>query len=228
MPYEGRNGVYLGVQSNVSDVAFALTTATDTTLRIPVRLIGMPTDRDRDIYFSVMPDGEISDTPIEGEDWIAPKTVILPAGEVETSIDIKLIRSERVKRHDLSLSLILHPGPELETPVPWSYGSAYSGDSINLLRHTIRFSDRWVKLPGFNEYFLGPWSEKKNRLICSLAGLTLADFKEKMPPTKAKALGILLDQYLKRMKAEGHTVYEDATEPPNRQVEMVSGKGIYY
>ena len=60
---------------------------------------------------------------------------------------------------------------------------------------------KWVKLPGFNEYFLGPYSEKKNRLICEQFNLTLLDFLEPMSTVKIRTLGIKFDQYLKEMEA---------------------------
>ena len=85
-------------------------------------------------------------------------------------------------------------------------------------------------MPGFRTYFFGTYSEKKCKLICSLFGLTLLDFatEESMSFTKAKALAIKFDQYLKDQESKGNTIYEDYRDANGKRVKMTAGEGIKY
>lgn len=110
----------------------------------------------------------------------------------------------------------------------WLAPNSSDKTDIDVIHHTISISDKWVKLPGFNEYFLGPYSEKKNRLICEQFNLTLLDFLEPMSTVKIKTLGIKFDQYLKEMEAKGQTIYEDYRDSEGNLVKMTAGEGIQY
>ena len=49
-----------------------------------------------------------------------------------------------------------------------------------------------------------------------------------MSLTKAKALGIKFDQYLKEQESNGQTIYEDYTDSEGNPVKMTAGEGIKY
>lgn len=92
----------------------------------------------------------------------------------------------------------------------WLAPNSSDKTGIDVIHHTISISDKMGKITrGSTKYFLGPYSEKKNRLICEQFNLTLLDFLEPMSTVKIRTLGIKFDQYLKEMEAKGQTIYED-------------------
>ena len=129
---------------------------------------------------------------------------------------------------------------ELQAKEGWDYDALQSNYTVKANEvYTlipVRFhlkndlKDKWVQLPGFRTYFFGVYSEKKCKLICNLFGLTLLDFEseESMSLTKAKALGIKFDQYLKEQESNGQTIYEDYTDSEGNPVKMTAGEGIKY
>jgi hypothetical protein len=92
---------------------------------------------------------------------------------------------------------------------------------VNVVRHTVVISDKYVQLPGYRTGHFGPFSEKKMRIILELSGLKLTDFNETMAVTVTKSIGQKLDRYLAEMKAKGEPVMEDDGTP------MTAGEYIY-
>lgn len=133
------------------------------------------------------------------------------------------------KERQLKLELVANE--DFATPMAqWLRPNSSDKTGVDVLHHTITISNKWVQLPGFRTYFFGTYSEKKCKLICSLFGLTLLDFatEESMSFTKAKALAIKFDQYLKDQESKGNTIYEDYRDANGKRVKMTAGEGIKY
>mgnify|MGYP003312239992 CR=1 FL=1 len=97
-----------------------------------------------------------------------------------------------------------------------------SSEYVDVTRHTIVISDKYVQLPGYRVGHFGPFSEKKMKLILELGEMSLNDFNVELPVPLTKSLGQKLDRYLAQMSAKGETVYEeDGTTP------MTAGNNIY-
>ena len=146
-------------------------------------------------------------------------------------IPIRFHLKNDLKDKERKLELQLIANDDFSTPMSeWLRPNSSDKTGVDVLHHTITISDKWVQLPGFRTYFFGAYSEKKCKLICNLFGLTLLDFEseESMSLTKAKALGIKFDQYLKEQESNGQTIYEDYTDSEGNPVKMTAGEGIKY
>ena len=97
-----------------------------------------------------------------------------------------------------------------------------STEYVDVTRHTVVISDKYVQLPGYRVGYFGPFSEKKMKLILELGNMRLNDFNAELPIPLAKSLGQKLDRYLAQMAARGETVYEEDGKTP-----MTAGNNIY-
>ena len=226
--YSGDAGIYFAMSvkstsqnsdtlySDTTLLPFAATSAQDSTLRIKVKILGEVSKQDR--YFTIRTIPE--ETNLLPEDaQLPPQENILPAGEVFGSLSINFHRSPSLKGNERKLCIELVENADFKLPIQqWRNGSS---EYVDVVRHTIIISDKFVQLPGYSEYYFGPFSEKKMKLILEISGKKLSDFNEKLPHVYAKALGQNLDRYLQQQKAKGNPVLEEDGTP------MTSGKGIY-
>lgn len=223
----GGSGAYVDKQeySDESILPFALTSSEDSVFILKAKIIGevMPYDRPVNIRIA----GSES-SAVESRDY-APlnDTYYVKAGEIYVDIPIHFYRNESLNGKEVTLVIQLQENESFKLPMPyWRPISNTSGEPVDVISHRITISDKYIKLPGFNEYFFGTYSEKKLRLICTISNLTLHDFVEPMTTVRAKAIGQNLDRYLKEMEAKGETVYEDYKDSEGKPVKMTSGKGI--
>ena len=85
-------------------------------------------------------------------------------------------------------------------------------------------SDKYVRLDGWSDMFYGTYSDKKIKLMCTVFGLTLADFQpDAMSYVEKKVLGQNFRRYLDAEEAGGRTVYDDYTDELGNHVKMESG-----
>ena len=144
----------------------------------------------------------------------------LKAGEVYGEIPISFHRMPSLKGNERSLVVELVENEDFTLPIRlWRNSST---EYVNVTRHTIVISDKYVQLPGYRTGHFGPFSEKKMELILQLSGMSLNDFNVQLPVTLTKSLGQKLNRYLAEMRARGETVYEEDGVTP-----MTAGEYIY-
>lgn len=238
--YSGTSGIYFAMSktsggmddskmdyTDNSSLPFAVFDKEDSVLIVRAKILGEVKDYDREVLIEVVAEGS---TAIAGEDYEPlQEKYYVKAHEIYAQIPIHFYKSSSLKDNERTLQLRLKESKDFNLPMPyWLAPNSSDKNGIDVINHTITFSDKWVKLPGFNEYFLGTYSEKKNRLICELFNLTLLDFLEPMSTVKIQTLGLKFDQYLKEMEAKGETVYEDYRDENNNLVKMTAGEGIQY
>lgn len=244
--YSGESGIYFAMsatQGGLDDskqdytsqtqIPFAVySNVTDTTLMVRAKVIGPAVSYDREIKIQVVPQDPSDTQAKEGWDYDAlQSTYTVKANEVYTLIPIRFHLKDDLKDKERKLELELVANEAFSTPMAeWRKPNSSDKTGIDVLHHTIVISNKWVQLPGFRTYYFGAYSEKKCRLICSLFGLSLLDFESEssMSITKAKALGIKFDQYLKEQEGKGLTIYEDETDAEGNLVKMTAGEGIKY
>ena len=235
MTYDGRTGIYFAMlrtgstEDNprydaASSVPFALTLGdTEALFELRVKVIGRVADHPRTFEFRTVP--ELT-TAREGHDYELPEgECTVAAGEVYGTIPIRFFRQASLDGCEETLTLELVPNRNFSLPLAgWLPVNGVETQPVDILRHTITVSDKYVRLDGWSDYYYGPYSDKKIRLMCRQFSLTLSDF---MPGAlsfvEQVVLGQNLRRYLDEQERSGNTVYEEYTDAEGRPVKMVSG-----
>ena len=227
--YNGEAGIYFAMRvedsavntdtlySETSSLPFIVTDDDMAVFNLKVKILGAVSDKDRQISIEVVP--EETDALAEDYDPLLPGYT-LPAGAVFGSIPITFHRTASLEGQERRLTVRLVENSDFALPITMWRNS--SDEYVNVVRHTIVISDKYVQLPGYAVGYFGPFSEKKMKLLLEVLGLEISDFNEEMPYTQAKAYGQKFDRYLKEQKAAGNTVYEE-----DGVTEMTAGEYIY-
>lgn len=238
--YSGVSGIYFAMSeskgglddskldyTNNTSLPFAVFDKEDSVLIVRAKILGEITAHDREVIVEVITE---ESTAIPGEDYEPLQgKYYVKANEAYAQIPIHFYKKSSLKDNERTLQIELKESKDFGLPMPyWLAPNSSDKNGVDVIHHKISISDKWVKLPGFSEYFLGTYSEKKNRLICDQFNMTLLDFLEPMTTVKAKTLGIKFDQYLKEMEAKNQTVYEDYNDSNGNPVKMTAGEGIKY
>ena len=214
--YHGEAGVYFAMRDNVATVnvdtlyrevstlPFIVTESKDSTFCLKVKILGPVSAHDRQVSVRVI--DELS-TVHEGDYDPMPQTYTLKAGQIYGQIPINFHRTESLQGKERMLVVELVENEDFTLPIRMWRNS--STEYVNVVRHFIVISDKYVQLPGYRSGHFGPFSEKKMRLIVELSGMNLNEFNETLPVTLTKTIGQKLDRYLAEMKAKGTPVYED-------------------
>ena len=227
--YHGESGVYFAMRDNVntvnvdtlyretSSLPFIVTDSRDSVFILRVKILGAVADHDRQVEIKVVDD---MSSVVEEDYETLSSSYTLRAGEVYGEIPISFHRMPSLKGNERSLVVELVENEDFTLPIRlWRNSST---EYVNVTRHTIVISDKYVQLPGYRTGHFGPFSEKKMELILQLSGMSLNDFNVQLPVTLTKSLGQKLNRYLAEMKARGETVYEEDGVTP-----MAAGEYIY-
>lgn len=214
--YSGKSGIYFAMNSGSvyanadtayiesSMLPFIITSSKDSVFNVKIKTLGSVSKHDRHISVRFVAD-ESTVLPEDYEPLQAE--YVLKAGEVFGNIPIKFLRPASLEGNERVMTIELVENDDFSLPVTFWKNS--SSEYVNVVRHSIYVSDKYVQLPGYSEGHFGPFSEKKMKLILELFGLKLTDFNQKLPLTYTKALGQKFDRWLQEQKAKGETVYED-------------------
>ena len=214
--YHGETGIYFAMRDNVttvnvdtlyresSSLPFIVTEHTDSTFSLNVKILGPVADHDREVKVRVV---EEQSTVLDGDFEPLKDTYTLKAGQIYGQIPITFHRVPSLQGKERVLVVELVENEDFTLPIRvWRNSST---EFVNVVRHSVVISDKYVQLPGYRPGHFGPFSEKKMRLIVELSGMSLNDFNEVLPVTLTKTIGQKLDRYLAEMKAKGTPVYEE-------------------
>ena len=227
--YHGESGVYFAMREVVSTVnvdtlyressslPFIVTDKMDSVFSLRVKILGTVADHDRQVSVRVVEEK----STVERQDFeMLQPSYTLKAGEVYGIIPIHFHRTASLQGKERVLVVELVENDDFTLPIRmWKNSST---EYVNVTRHSIVVSDKYVLLPGYRTGHFGPFSEKKMRLIVELSGMSLNDFNETLPVTMTKTIGQKLDRYLAEMKAKGTPVYEE-----DGVTLMTSGEYLY-
>lgn len=226
--YRGESGVYFAMSipqnyvnsdtlyTEVSNLPFIITESKDSTFHLKLKILGPVSNQERKVSVRVVED---ETTAVEGDFEPIQEEYSFPVGQVFASIPIHFHRQTSLKRKERKLTLELVENNDFTLPLKMWKNS--SDEYVSIVKHTIIYSDKYVKLKGYYTSYFGPFSEKKMKLILELFNMKLVEFDQKLPYAYAKTLGQGLDRHLKEMKAKGETIYEEDGS------EMVAGDYIY-
>ena len=205
---------------------------TETNVKVPVNVMGNPVDRDR--HFSVVVNKELS-TAQEGVHFELDQTnCVIPAGEVSTTLPVKIKRTEDLLKSKVRLVLELQDNEEFTVELK-SYKNTASwnetGKELCGSQFKVVFSDMitmtyWWDWFGY-DYF-GEWSVIKETLLNQLMGWTHYDWQYNTQTTVAYGrLGYAAKKFREYLQARA-----DAGDPAREEdgsfMQLGSGYEIDY
>lgn len=227
--YHGDAGVYFAMREKVntvnvdtlyresSSLPFIVTESQDSTFLLRVKILGAVSDEDRHVSVRVLED--LSNVTASDYEPLQA-SYVLKAGDVYGIIPVHFHRTASLEGQERRLVVELVENEDFTLPIRrWRNSST---EYVDVTRHTVVISDKYVQLPGYRVGYFGPFSEKKMKLILELGNMRLNDFNAELPIPLAKSLGQKLDRYLAQMAARGETVYEEDGKTP-----MTAGNNIY-
>ena len=214
--YHGEAGVYFAMREKVSTVnvdtlyrersslPFIVTEKPDSIFDLRVKILGVVSEKDRQVSVRVVEEA----STVTSEDYEPLETsYTLKAGDVYGVIPIHFHKTASLEGEERSLVVELVENNDFTLPIKrWRNSST---EYVDVVRHTIVISNKYVQLPGYRTGHFGAFSEKKMKLILELSGMKLNDFNTALSITLTKSIGQTLDRYLAEMKAKGTPVYED-------------------
>lgn len=227
--YDGENNIYflhavssvfLGAASADSlDLTFAYTPGkTDSVLKVPVRITGSPSDKDRAFKVAISP----SSTAVAGKHYEPlPANLRMRAGRVTDTIFVRFIRTPDMLADTLSLILELQPNENFATHMTDKVVNTLTGQKQSFTKFTINVTDVLSRPKLWLDTYLGTFSRKKILLMNEVTGMPL-DALNNTTTTVAQVIywGKFTQRYLNDKKATGQTVYED------NGTEMIMGPSV--
>lgn len=151
---------------------------------------------------------------VEGVDYTMAEEALLPANATWFDFPITLYRTEELK--SVTKRLVIELAANDYFCIPFTEQIQSGGDTVSTVRYTILFSDQFTAPPaGWQELFIGDFSQQKFELICDVMQIARADFNEEGKISSAKWMYIqstmtnyVLDQ--ERLRDAGQTYDERA------------------
>jgi len=198
--YNGNTYIYFDREGeDVQEYSFAFHPGIDLdTVPLIVKLIGYPTDYDREIGLVI----NESKTTADAADYWLPSEFVLRAGSHIDSIPLVLYKSEKLKESKFTLYLEIKDSEELRSgPVPNCFAQ-------------IVFSDMLAKPDWWDEVvvtnFLGKYSDEKYRLFIEDTGI--ADLTG-MSESAMRAYALIFRDFLKKGREEGKEFVDESGDP---------------
>lgn len=176
--FQDINGVYFNNRTNTNilqdstEVTFVYQKGDEMEVPVTIQLVGRPADHEREIALTVS-----SDDAVQGTDYELPDKVVMPQGETSCDYVVRLKRTTAIKTQQKRLKLTLQENGNFTLPVTQETTS--NGDVVTTLAYTIIFSDQFTTAPkAWEKGLLGPFTQQKFELACSVLDLDPADFND--------------------------------------------------
>ncbi len=204
MLYDGETGVYFAMPTGdnftnadttyteTSSLPFIIQPAdvTQSTFHLKIKILGAVTDEDREVSVRMVPE---ESTVLPGDYEPLQQSYILPVGTVFGSIPITF---HRAGLEGLERKMVIELVPNDDFSLPITKWRNSSTEYVDVVKHTILVSDKYVRLPGYTEGHFGKFSQTKMELICRISGRDLTYFNNKLSISVTRAIGLKLDRYL--------------------------------
>ena len=232
MSFEGPESIYFSMQEDanpesnyfVTETSINLMNYTESELEYGLNVVttGNVKDYDRPYRVSIVAD---STTAEAGIDYVLPEGGVIKAGQNSDSLYVKLIKNDKLKNTEVTLSVQVLPNEHFSTNFSQF---AHDGREYNVFDprvYNFTFTSMMTK-PYWWEYYstsnpvengnLGYFTAKKITLINELYGLTYADWLDEdeggtgaMGSTKVKVIYKKFAHYLIKQYKNGTPVQEE-------------------
>lgn len=178
--YMGGSSVYFSVEYDTMTYAWGTVDGSikEQVLKLPIYLLGEVTDYDRKIRIHTELCNTDSVRAEEGIDFRAvAKEVILPANCEKTFLEISMLRTDALTKHDRIFSVVIEESDEFDSEYNWRKdddgNSYFIGHRMTIVANEDFPTPWWWR----NENrFFGVWSFKKADLICTLCEIPRKEF----------------------------------------------------
>ncbi|SEW35040.1 DUF4843 domain-containing protein [Chitinophaga arvensicola] len=215
MTYNAPDNIYFfykrnNVRLDTMDFSFAYSplSVTDSIVKIPFTITGVPVNNDREFVVTVDP----SSTAKPGVNFVLPDKFVLSAGKLVDSFSIKLIRTKDLQTNTLSLRLNLNANNNFQIALK----DIASAPGVNALSFKINISDvlnQGSFWSGVYSTYFGTFSVKKLRLLNQVAGMPLDYVINGIYDLNLNARcafwAISMSRYLKDQQNAGTPVYDE-------------------
>lgn len=178
--YMGGSSVYFSVEHDTMTYSWGTVDGhiKEQILQLPIYLLGEVTNYDRKIRIHAELCKTDSVRAEEGIDFqIMTKEVILPANSEKTLLDIKMLRTDALTKHDRIFSVIIEENNEFDSEYNWRKdddGNPYFiGHKMTIIANENFPIPWWWR---DKNRFFGLWSFKKADLICTLCKIPRKEF----------------------------------------------------
>ncbi len=178
--YVGGSSIYFSVEHDTMTYSWGTVDGNvqKRVLQLPIYLFGEVKDYDRKIRIHTELCNTDSVRAVEGVDFQAiTEEVILPANCKETSLDITMLRTEALRKHDRIVTVIIEVSEEFDSEFNWR--KDYDGNLYFIGHRMTIISNEDFPRPWWwreNNNFFGEWSFKKADLICTLCDIPRKEF----------------------------------------------------
>ncbi|WP_295124774.1 DUF4843 domain-containing protein [uncultured Chitinophaga sp.] len=191
---------------------------TDTIINIPVAFTGNVSDSDR-VYKVVI---DTSSTMIEGTDFVFVKPFVMKANRVADSIQVKLLRNQRMRDTTLALNLTLEANEYFNINVPVKKN--YAGNATrSIINYQVEANDitgkpfLWTSTTykTYSEGYFGTYSKAKFLLMIDVLDIKIevVTVEPVLPARFSLDYFLIWSNYmvywLGKEKAEGRIYYDE-------------------
>ncbi|UZD21139.1 DUF4843 domain-containing protein [Algoriphagus halophytocola] len=183
-------------------------TFTDSTVSIPVKVLGTLMNEDRSFTVELAQ----GTTAKEGVDFEFINDHMIPAGEVSSTIDIRLIKTEEIANDTVVVKLKLLPNDHFNTEMT-TYTDVYGKAVLSHVDLDIYLTGVIQEPRYWFEPYLGKFSAKKFFLMVEVLEFDPLIYMGNVSLSQSQYFGLAMKRYLDQQKALGNTIYdEDGTE----------------
>ncbi len=182
------------------------------TVKIPVRVQGLPSQDDR----SYLVELSENSTAVENEDISALSGEhMFKAGQVIDTLEFLVYRSDKLKTETKYAEINLLPNEHFSVNLNENVINKSSGESINCLTFRVYFDDVLGTPKFWSVGFLGDYSEKKLRLISGILDVPLYVFSGEtaLSIMEVRYIGKSMQKYLDEQEAKGSPVLDEDGTP---------------
>lgn len=178
--YVGGSSIYFSVEHDTMTYSWGTVDGDikERVLKLPIYLFGEVKDYDRKIRIRTELCNTDSVRAVEGVDFRSiAEEVVLPANSDTTSLNITMLRTEALRKHDRIVTVIIEESEEFDSEFNWQTdndGNPYFiGHSMTIISNEDFPKPWWWRE---NNEFFGNWTFKKADLICTLCDISRKEF----------------------------------------------------
>jgi len=213
--YEGGSSVYFSISRDTMRYSWGTIDGEvkEQVLSLPIYLFGEVKGYDRTLKIrTVLCEIDSVRAEINVDFRPVPTEVILPADTNRTSLDITLLRTEALTKHDRVFKVVIEESEAFDSEYNWKKDDDgvpyFIGHSMTIIMNEYFSRPWWWRDPDAN---FGRWSAKKGDLICRLCGITRERFvgNTVIPEFQLKYYGQKVQKYLDEQVALGRPVMDE-------------------
>lgn len=213
--YEGGSSVYFSISKDSMSYSWGTIDGdiTEQVLRLPIYLFGQVKNYDRTLKIrTVLCEIDSVRAEINIDFRPVPTEVVLPADTNRTNLEITLLRTAALTKHDRVFKVVIEEDDQFDSEYNWrkdDEGMPYFiGHSMTIIMNENFTRPWWWREVDAN---FGVWSATKADLICRLCDVSREEFigSDVIPEFRMKFYGKKVQEYLNEQNVLGKPVMDE-------------------